>query len=92
MANTASARKRIRQTEKRTIRNRARRSRVRTFLRKVEQAIAGGDHGAAKAALQAAQPEMQRAATKGVFHPNTVARKLSRLSARVKSLGTAATG
>jgi small subunit ribosomal protein S20 len=89
MANTASARKRIRQTEKRTIRNRARRSRVRSFLRKVEQAIAGGDHGQAQEALKAAQPELQRAATKGVFHPNTVARKLSRLSARVKQLGTA---
>ncbi|MEN0077004.1 MAG: 30S ribosomal protein S20 [Paracraurococcus sp.] len=90
MANTASARKRIRQTEKRTIRNRARRSRVRGFLRKVEQAIAGGDPAQARDALQAAQPELHRAATKGVFHPNTVARKLSRLSARIKSLGAAA--
>ena len=89
MANTASARKRIRQTEKRTIRNRARRSRVRNFLRKVETAIAGGDKAQAQEALKAAQPELQRAATKGVFHRNTVARKLSRLSARVKSLGTA---
>jgi len=89
MANTASARKRIRQTEKRTVRNRARRSRVRGFLRKVEQAIAGGDKGMAQDALKAAQPELQRAATKGVFHRNTVARKLSRLSARVKSLGIA---
>ena len=87
MANTASARKRIRQTEKRTIRNRARRSRVRTFLRKVETAIATGDKSQAQEALKAAQPEMQRAATKGVFHANTVARKLSRLSARVKSIG-----
>jgi len=87
MANTASARKRIRQTEKRTERNRARRSRVRTFLRKVEQAIAAGDAGVARTALQAAQPELQRAATKGVLHKNTVARKLSRLSSRVKALG-----
>ena len=87
MANTASARKRIRQTEKRTERNRARRSRVRTFLRKVELAIAGGDKGAAAEALRAAQPELQRAAGKGVFHANMVARKLSRLSARVKALG-----
>jgi len=90
MANTASARKRIRQTEKRTIRNRARKSRVRTFLRKVEQAIAGGDASAAKEALRVAQPELQRAATKGVMHRNTVARKLSRLSSRIKALGTSA--
>jgi small subunit ribosomal protein S20 len=89
MANPASARKRIRQAEKRTIRNRARKSRVRTFLRKVEQAIAGGDKSAAQEALRAAQPELHRAATKGVLHRNTVARKLSRLSARVKSLGGA---
>ena len=90
MANTASARKRIRQTEKRTIRNRARKSRVRNFIRKVEQAIAGGDKSQAADALKAAQPELQRAATKGVFHPNLVARKLSRLSARIKSLDASA--
>jgi small subunit ribosomal protein S20 len=90
MANTASARKRIRQTEKRNIRNRARKSRVRTYLRKVEQAIAGGDAGTAQEALRAAQPELQRAATKGVMHRNTVARKLSRLSARIKTLGAPA--
>lgn len=90
MANTASARKRIRQTEKRTERNRARRSRVRTFLRKVEVAIATGDVAVARTAFQVAQPELQRAATKGVLHRNTVARKLSRLSARVKALNPAA--
>jgi small subunit ribosomal protein S20 len=90
MANTASARKRIRQTEKRNIRNRARKSRVRTFLRKVEQAIAGGDASVAKEALRAAQPELQRAATKGVMHRNTVARKISRLSARIKTIGASA--
>jgi small subunit ribosomal protein S20 len=90
MANTASARKRIRQTEKRTIRNRARRSRVRTFLRKVEQAIAQGDKSVAQEAFKAAQPELQRAATKGVLHPNSVARKLSRLSSRIKKLAVAA--
>lgn len=90
MANTASARKRIRQTEKRTERNRARRSRVRGFIRKVEMAIAGGDKSVAQEALRAAQPEMQRAADKGVFHDNTVARKLSRLSARIKALGATA--
>jgi len=89
MANTASARKRIRQTEKRTERNRSRRSRVRGFLRKVELAIAGGDKSAAADAFRAAQPEMQRAADKGVYHDNTVARKLSRLSARIKALATA---
>jgi small subunit ribosomal protein S20 len=90
MANTASAQKRIRQTAKRTERNKARKSRVRTFVKKVETAIAGGDKDAAAAALIAAQPEMQRAATKGVVHANTVARKISRLSARVKALPAAA--
>jgi len=87
MANNASARKRIRQTEKRTARNKARKSRVRSFLRKVEEAVKSGDKAAAQEAFRAAQPEMQRAATKGVVHANTVARKLSRLSARVKSVG-----
>ena len=86
MANNASARKRIRQTEKRTARNKARKSRVRSFLRKVEEAVASGDKFSAQEAFRAAQPEMQRAATKGVVHANTVARKLSRLSARVKNL------
>ena len=86
MANTASARKRNRQTIKRTARNAARKSRMRTFVKKVEAAVAGGDKEAAATALRAAQPEMQRAAGKGVVHKNTVARKLSRLSARVKAL------
>jgi len=86
MANNASATKRIRQTTVRTARNQARKSRMRTFVKKVETAIAGGDKAAAAEALRAAQPEMQRAATKGVTHANTVARKLSRLSARVKAL------
>ena len=86
MANTASARKRIRQIERRTERNTARRSRMRTAIKKVEVAIAGGDKAAAADALRAAQPEMQRAAGKGVTHKNTVARKLSRLSARVKAI------
>ena len=89
MANTASAKKRNRQTVVRTERNAARKSRMRTFVKKVETAIAGGDKGAAAAALQAAQPEMQRAAGKGVIHRNTVSRKLSRLSARVKALASA---
>jgi small subunit ribosomal protein S20 len=86
MANTASARKRIRQTERRTERNTARKSRMRTFVKKVEAALAGGDKAAATEALRAAQPEMQRAAGKGVTHPNTIARKISRLSARIKAL------
>jgi small subunit ribosomal protein S20 len=90
MANTASARKRIRQTATRNERNRARRSRVGTFLRKLEDALSGTDKAAAQAAFKDAQPEMQRAVTKGVLHANTVARKLSRLSARVKALGASA--
>lgn len=86
MANNPSARKRIRQTAKRTARNQARKSRVRTYVKKVETAIAGGDRAAAAEALRAAQPEMQRAVTKGVSHLNTVARKISRLAARIKAL------
>jgi small subunit ribosomal protein S20 len=89
MANTASARKRIRQTVTRTARNQARKSRMRTFVKKVETAIAGGDKAAAADALRAAQPEMQRASGKGVIHANTVARKLSRLSTRIKALPVA---
>ena len=91
MANTASARKRIRQNVKRTLRNTARKSRMRTFVKKVEIACASGDKDAAAAALRAAQPEMQRAAGKGVIHKNTVSRKLSRLSARVKAMAAPAT-
>ncbi|MBC7636220.1 MAG: 30S ribosomal protein S20 [Acetobacteraceae bacterium] len=87
MANTASARKRIRQTEVRTVRNNARKSRVRTFVKKVELAIASGDKTAAVEALRNAQPEMQRGTTKGVLHLNTVARKISRLSKRIKAIG-----
>ena len=87
MANTASARKRIRQTAVRTLRNNARKSRVRTFVKKVELAIASGDKTAAAEALRNAQPEMQRGTTKGVLHLNTVARKISRLSKRIKAIG-----
>ena len=90
MANNASARKRIRQTARRTERNQARKSRMRTFVKKVETAIAGGDKALAAAAFLAAQPEMQRAAGKGVIHSNTVARKLSRLSKRIKALAAPA--
>ncbi len=89
MANTASARKRIRQTAKRTARNAARKSRMRTFIKKVETAIAGGNKEEAAAALRAAQPELQRAAGKGVIHANTVSRKISRLSSRIKAIATA---
>ena len=89
MANTKSAEKRIRQTAKRTARNTARKSRMRTFIKKVETAIAGGDKTVAAEALRVAQPEMQRAANKGVVHSNTMSRKLSRLSARIKALPTA---
>ncbi|WP_281803925.1 30S ribosomal protein S20 [Methylocystis echinoides] len=87
MANTASAKKAVRKIERRTEVNRARRSRMRTFVRKVEEAIASGDASAAAAALQSAVPEMMRAAQKGVVHKNTASRKVSRLSARVKALG-----
>ena len=87
MANTPQAKKRARQNEKRFEVNKARRSRIRTFLRRVEEAIESGDKDAAGAALKAAQPELMRGVTKGVYHKNTVSRKMSRLSARVKSLG-----
>lgn len=89
MANTASARKRILQTATRNERNRARRSRVSSFLVKVEKAISGGDKVAAQSAFKDMQPELHRAATKGVMHTNTVARKLSRLAARIKALASA---
>ncbi|NHN83749.1 30S ribosomal protein S20 [Acetobacter musti] len=89
MANIASARKRIRQTERRTLRNTARMSRMRTFLKKVETAIAAGNKDEANAALKVAQPEIQRAATKGVIHRNLAARKISRLSSRIKALAVA---
>jgi len=87
MANSPQAKKRARQNERRFAVNKARRSRIRTFLRKVEEAIASGDQDAAKVALQAAQPEIMRGVTKGVFHKNTASRKVSRLSSRVKSMG-----
>jgi small subunit ribosomal protein S20 len=86
MATHKSAEKRIRQTAKRTAINRARKSRVRTFVKKVETAIAAGDQEAAHAALRLAQPELHRATTKGVLHKNTVARKLSRLAHRINAL------
>lgn len=89
MANIASARKRIRQTLKRTERNKARTSRVRTFVKKVEEALLAGNKEGAVEALRLAQPELQRACTKGIMHKNTVARKISRLSSKIKSLKSA---
>jgi len=87
MANTIQSKKRARQNEKRYAVNKARRSRIRTHLRKVEEAIAAGDKDAAGVALRDAQPELMRGVTKGVFHKNTASRKISRLAARVKALG-----
>ena len=87
MANTPQSKKRARQNEARFTVNKARRSRIRTFLRKVEEAIGTGDKDAATTALRACQPELMRGVTKGVFHKNTVARKMSRLSSRVKAIG-----
>ncbi len=87
MANTTSAKKMVRKIAKRTAINRSRRSRMRTFIRKVEEALATGDKTAAASALQVAQPEMMRAAQKGIVHKNTASRRVSRLAARVKALG-----
>jgi small subunit ribosomal protein S20 len=86
MANTSSAKKATRKIAARTEVNKSRRSRVRTFLRKVEEAITGGDKAAAAAALLAAQPELMRAAQKGVMHKSTASRKVSRLTLRVAKL------
>jgi small subunit ribosomal protein S20 len=86
MANTVSAKKMTRKIAKRTAINRSRRSRMRTFVRKVEEAIATGDQSAAQAALKGAEPEIMRAAQKGIVHSNTASRKVSRLAARVKAL------
>ncbi len=90
MANTAQSKKRARQSEARQDINKARRSRIRTFLRKVEEALASGDQANAAVALKNVQPELARGITKGVMHKNTVARKMSRLASRLKALGTAA--
>ena len=86
MANTAQSKKRARQNERRATVNKSRRSRIRTFLRKVEEAISNGDKSAASAALTAVQPELMRGVSKGIFHKNTAARKMSRLSARIKKI------
>lgn len=86
MANTPQARKRIRRNQRRTAINTNRLSRIRTFIKKVEAAIEGGDKEAAATALKAAQPEMARGVARGVLHKNTVSRKLSRLTKRVAAL------
>ena len=87
MANTSSAKKATRKIARRTEMNKNRRSRVRTFVRKVEEALASGDKAAAEMAFKDAQPELMRAATKGVLHRNTASRKVSRLAQRLKALG-----
>lgn len=86
MANTTSAKKATRKIARRTEVNKNRRSRVRSFIRTVEEAIASGDQSVAAAALKAAQPEMMRAANKGVVHANTASRKISRLAKRVHAI------
>jgi small subunit ribosomal protein S20 len=86
MANSPSSKKRARQAERRADVNKARRSRMRTFIRKVEEAIASGDFGQATEALRLAQPEIMRSVSKGVTHKNTASRKISRLAGRVKAL------
>ncbi len=86
MANTTSAKKAVRKIARRTAVNKMRLSRVRSYLRKVEEAIASGDKAAAETALKVAQPELMRAATKGVVHKNAASRKVSRLARRVKTL------
>lgn len=88
MANTPSAKKRVRQLARKTEVNKARRSRIKTFIKSVEESVTLGDLSTATAALKRAQPEIQRGVTKGIFHKNTAGRKISRLSKRVKSLST----
>jgi small subunit ribosomal protein S20 len=87
MANTPQAKKRIRRNDRRAVVNGARVSRIRTFLKKVESALDGGDKSEAAAALAAAQPELMRGVAKGVFHKNTASRKIARLTKRVAALG-----
>jgi small subunit ribosomal protein S20 len=89
MANNPGAKKSIRKIARRTEVNKARRSRVRTFLRKFEEAVTGGDAALAKAAFIEAQSELMRAVSKGVVHKNTGSRKVSRLAARLKKLAAA---
>lgn len=86
MANTKSAKKMVRKISRRTEINKARRSRMRTFVRKIEEAIDGGNVDDAKAALHAAQPVIVRAANDGIIHRNAASRKISRLAARIKAM------
>ncbi len=86
MANTPQAKKRIRRNSARTLINKNRESRIRTLVKKCENAVAAGDKAAATAALAAAQPEMARGVAKGVLHKNTVARKYSRLTKSVNAI------
>ncbi|AEH91006.1 30S ribosomal protein S20 [Mesorhizobium sp. B283B1A] len=86
MANTSSAKKATRKIARRAEINKNRRSRVRTYVRQVEEALASGDKAAAQAAFKAAEPELMRAATKGIIHKNTASRKVSRLAQRLKVL------
>jgi len=86
MANTSSAKKMVRKIARRTEVNKARRSRMRTMVRNVEEAIASGNASADAAALTIAEPEMMRAAQKGIVHKSTVSRKVSRLAKRVRAL------
>ena len=87
MANSPQAKKRIRSSEARTLVNKNRRSRIRTFVKKVEGALEAGDKSAAEVALKEAQPELQRGVTKGLVHKKTAARKISRLAQQVNKLG-----
>ncbi len=86
MANTPSAKKAARKIARRTAINKIPRSRMRSFIRKVEEAIASGDKGAAQSALRAAQPQLMKAASRGLIHKNTASRKVSRLAHRVEAL------
>ena len=86
MANTSSAKKMVRKIERRTARNRNQKTRMRTFIRRVDEAIAGGDKAAAETALRAAQPVIARAGQKGLMHKKTASRKISRLSKRVSTI------
>jgi small subunit ribosomal protein S20 len=86
MANTSSAKKATRKIAARAEVNGSRRGRLRTFIRKVEEAVAAGEKEKAAIALKAAEPEIMRAASKGVLHPNTASRKVARLTARVRAL------
>jgi len=90
MANTSSAKKAVRKIAARSLVNKSRRSRVRSFIRKFDDAILSGDAGAASVAFKAAEPEIARAATKGVLHKNTAARKISRLAQKLNKLSNPA--